>query len=163
MITFLWAQTKDGIIGNNNQLPWSIPEEMNHFKQTTLNHTILMGRKTFASMDYKPLPNRMNIILTKDTSPYKGLFMMKGLVFNDNVQSIVEEYTKQDSDELFVIGGSEVFKFFLPYVTKLIRSTIKKPYIGDVSMVKINYNEYIQTSTKDYKDFVVDTFIKKEK
>ena len=62
-IHIIWAQEKNGGIGKNGKLPWNIPEDLQNFKKITLGSTILMGRKTWDSLPFKPLPDRRNIIL----------------------------------------------------------------------------------------------------
>ena len=66
-IHLIWAQDYDGGIGKNGQLPWHIPEDLKNFKKITIDSTIIMGRKTWDSLPFKPLPNRRNIVLSKNT------------------------------------------------------------------------------------------------
>ncbi len=65
MISFLWAEDQNGLIGKENDLPWRLPADFKYFKETTMGHPIVMGRKTYESIG-KPLPGRTNIILTRD-------------------------------------------------------------------------------------------------
>ena len=63
-VHLIWAQDKNGVIGVNGQLPWHIPEDLYNFKRLTSGHPIVMGRKTWESLPFKPLPNRRNIVLS---------------------------------------------------------------------------------------------------
>ena len=65
-IHLIWAQDYDGGIGKNGQLPWYIPEDLKNFKKITLDSTIIMGRKTWDSLPFKPLPNRRNIVISRN-------------------------------------------------------------------------------------------------
>ena len=64
-ITFIWAEDKNGLIGEAGSLPWSLPADMKFFKETTMNDVVVMGRKTYESIPKRPLKNRINIVLTK--------------------------------------------------------------------------------------------------
>ena len=66
MLIAIWAQDKNGLIGKENHLPWHLPNDLRFFKETTINHTLVMGRKTFEGMGGRPLPNRQTIVLTRD-------------------------------------------------------------------------------------------------
>ena len=110
-IHLIWAQDKNGGIGYKGQLPWHIPEDLQNFKKLTLNSTILMGRKTWESLPIKPLPRRRNIVLTRK----KNLEV-------ESYQSIDECLTKltnDNTDELFIIGGSTIYNSFIDKAEQL--------------------------------------------
>ena len=110
-IHLIWAQDKNGGIGYKGQLPWHIPEDLQNFKKLTLNSTILMGRKTWESLPIKPLPKRRNIVLTRK----KNLKV-------ESYQSIDECLTKltnDNTDELFIIGGSTIYNSFIDKAEQL--------------------------------------------
>tara|TARA_X000001036_G_C20642606_1_gene791751 strand:+ start:885 stop:1367 length:483 start_codon:yes stop_codon:yes gene_type:complete len=110
-IHLIWAQDKNGGIGYKGQLPWYIPEDLQNFKKLTLNSTILMGRKTWESLPIKPLPKRRNIVLTRK----KNLEV-------ESYQSIDECLTKltnDNTDELFIIGGSTIYNSFIDKAEQL--------------------------------------------
>ena len=110
-IHLIWAQDKNGGIGYKGQLPWHIPEDLQNFKKLTLNSTILMGRKTWESLPIKPLPKRRNIVLTRK----KNLEV-------ESYQSIDECLTKltnDNTDELFIIGGSTIYNSFIDKADEL--------------------------------------------
>ena len=81
-IHLIWAQEHDGGIGKNGQLPWHIPEDLKNFKKITLNSTIVMGRKTWDSLPFKPLPKRKNIIFTKN--------IIDGVETYDNINEYIK-------------------------------------------------------------------------
>jgi dihydrofolate reductase len=114
------------LIGKNNQLPWNIKEDLTHFKETTTGHAIVMGRKTFESIG-RPLPNRINFILTRDKS--YNLEHADVKVIHD-INQLLEQY-KRSKKTLFVIGGEKVYSLFLEHCDELIVSHIMNFYYGD--------------------------------
>ena len=114
-IVIVAAFGRDHAIGQNNTLPWKIKREMQHFRRTTLNQTVLMGRKTAESIG-AALKDRKNLVLTRSgKAPYPGQIA---------VSSIEEALTKTDGDSLMVIGGAEVYELCLPLADRLIISYI---------------------------------------
>lgn len=93
-------------IGQAGQLPWRLPDDLKHFKALTLGKTVLMGRKTYASIG-RPLPQRRNLVLTRDSS-----FATSGVEVVRDLHNVLE-------DDLFVIGGGEIYALALPLATTL--------------------------------------------
>lgn len=112
MISLIWAMDENRVIGLHNQLPWRLPEDLKFFKRMTLSHPIAMGRKTYESIG-KPLPGRENIVITRDHS-----FCPEGCIIMNSIQEFIN-YANQIDDEVFVIGGAEIFKEILPEADKL--------------------------------------------
>ncbi|MDQ0215841.1 dihydrofolate reductase [Oikeobacillus pervagus] len=139
-ISFIWAMDNEGSIGKNNTLPWRLPEDLKFFKETTLGHPIVMGRKTFESIG-KPLPGRENIILTRDQN-----YQQPGCTVLHSVEDVIKLSTK--TKELFITGGAEVFGLFLPYVDRLYVTKINETFGGDTFFPTINWNEWTLTSTR---------------
>ncbi|MHB9782365.1 dihydrofolate reductase [Streptococcus sp. 10F2] len=127
-IKAIWAQDQMGLIGRDGQLPWRIPEELAHFKSTTMGQAILMGRVTFDGMGQRVLPGRISLILTRDKS-YR-VDHPDVLVFH-SVEDVLDWYQNQER-ELFIIGGREVFCVFEDYLDELIVSKIQGIFEGDV-------------------------------
>lgn len=149
MISFLWAQDENGLIGNNNDLPWRLPADLKYFKDTTMGHPIVMGRKTFESIG-KPLPGRTNVILTRDYE-YKA----EGcLVFHSKEELI--EWIEKNGSEVFITGGSEIFKLFLNEADRLYVTKIRASFDGDTYFPKIDWDKWrlksAQKGTKDEKN-----------
>lgn len=121
------AMDKNGLIGNNNQLPWSLPEDLSYFKKVTSGYPIIMGRKTYESIG-KPLPYRENIIITRDKN-----YKVDGCTIIHHVSDLDFR-----NDTGFVIGGSEIFKLFLLKINKLYITEIDCEFKGDTYFPKIN-------------------------
>jgi dihydrofolate reductase len=125
------------VIGNENKLPWNIPEDLKRFKELTSNNWIVMGRKTFDSIG-RPLPNRKNIVLSKN----KNLKIDSVEVFN-SPKEVIESYkNNSDQKDLFIIGGTYVYELFLEYSEYLFITHVDKEYSGDAFFPKIDWNEW---------------------
>ena len=107
MFSIIVAIGKNNEIGKNNKLLWHIPEDLKKFKKITSGKTVIMGRNTYESIG-KPLPNRHNIVLSKNSKLFSNNFNEK-LEICDDFFEIVEKYKNSD-EEVFIIGGSQVYK-----------------------------------------------------
>jgi dihydrofolate reductase len=135
MISFLWAEDEKGIIGNNNQLPWRLPEDLKYFKRITMGHPIVMGRKTYESIG-RPLPGRKNIILTRDEN-----FDADGcLIFKTKNELL--KWIIQCGDEVFITGGAEIFGLFMEDVNRLYITKIHEDFQGDTYFPIIDWTEW---------------------
>lgn len=135
MISYLVAMDRNRVIGKDNDLPWSLPADLAYFKKKTTGHTIVMGRKTYESIG-RPLPNRKNVILTRDKN-YS--------VANCTVIHSIEEalsLMRQENDEYFVIGGSDLFIQFLPYVERMYITLLDEEFEGDTFFPNVDMSEW---------------------
>ncbi|MBP6883628.1 MAG: dihydrofolate reductase [Candidatus Pacebacteria bacterium] len=104
MISIIAAIGKNNELGKKNTLLWNMPEDMKHFRDTTRGHTVIMGQKTFESMDSKPLPNRRNIVLTQDKA-----FNADGIEISYSLEDTLDSF-KDSEEEVFVMGGGQIYK-----------------------------------------------------
>lgn len=137
MISVIVAMSKNRVIGKDNQLPWHLPADLKFFKETTMGHAILMGRKTHEAIG-RPLPGRENVILTrqKDYHP-------EGCTVIHSVEEALERYQDQS---IFVIGGAEIIKQFLPVVDRLYLTLIDQEFEGDVFLPEFREEEWEEVS-----------------
>ncbi len=103
---------KNRAIGRNNKLLWNIPDDLKHFKKITTGHAVIMGRKTFESIG-RQLPNRANIIITRDKN-----FKADGCVISHSLDEALD-LAKQKNEEIFIIGGGQIYEQALPHADKL--------------------------------------------
>ncbi|WP_069999538.1 dihydrofolate reductase [Cellulosilyticum sp. I15G10I2] len=123
MINIIVATSKNNQIGINNQLPWHIPEDLQYFKEKTKGHMVVMGRKTYESIG-RPLPNRKNIVLTRDTT-----FKPDGVtVLHSFEQALIMCSAEHES---YIIGGGEIYELFLPFTNRLYITMVDKVIEGD--------------------------------
>lgn len=140
MIALIWAMDENGVIGNKNQLPWHLPEDLKFFKKTTMSSPIIMGRKTWDSIG-RPLPGRKNIVITRNTS-----FSCEGCEVIHSIEEL-EQY-RNDSQTVYVIGGAEIFSLVLPVADRLILTKIHAEFEGDTYFPSINWGEWKQISSE---------------
>ena len=141
IISLIVAMDKNNLIGKNNKIPWHIPGELKRFRAITMGKPIIMGRKTFESIG-KPLDGRENVVLTNNKS-----YKQTGVKIYNNISEVISDFTNYD--EIFIIGGSEIYALALPLAHKLYVTKIDKIYDGDTWFPKIRYNEWkIQESTQ---------------
>jgi dihydrofolate reductase len=127
-INMVAAIGKNRVIGKGNQLLWTIPEDLKRFKQLTTSHPVIMGRKTFdsiAAMLGKPLPNRTNIVITRDTA-----WGYDGVVVAHSLDEALAKAGELDQ-EVFVIGGAQIYEQALPYTDRLFLTLIDDEKEGD--------------------------------
>lgn len=147
MIILIAALDPKRGIGKNGTLPWQIKEDLKLFKEKTLHHTIVMGRKTYESIG-KPLPKRKNIVVTRNSN--YGVDQEVELINNFN------EYLLKhvDTDELiYIIGGAEIYRMALPYAKRLALSYVKKEYDCDTFFPEFDNNDFIEIETSDFEQF----------
>ncbi|QWC00678.1 dihydrofolate reductase [Mycoplasmatota bacterium] len=147
MITLMMAMDIHGLIGKDNDLPWHFPEDLQFFKEKTLNKKVLMGRKTFESIIArlkKPLPNRENIILTRKDYSYENTEVIHHL------ESYLNDHIKED---LFVIGGKQVFDQTLKYADRIYVTYVKHLYKGD-TFINIDYSLFNHKIIKETDDLI---------
>lgn len=141
MISAIWAMDKNGLIGDDDKLPWHYPEDLTYFREVTRGHAVLMGRKTFDSivgMIGKPLPGRHNIVLTRGGFSYPGV-----TTIND-----VQKFISENNEDLFVIGGKEVYNLTLCYCDRLYITYIDKEYKGNVYFPEFDLSNFKLISEK---------------
>ncbi|WP_453995627.1 dihydrofolate reductase [Bacillus nitroreducens] len=146
MISLLVAMDKNRLIGKDNDLPWRLPADLAYFKRVTMGHPIIMGRKTYDSIG-RPLPGRENIIVTRDTS-----YKMEGCKVIHSIDEILKLNEEHDQ-ELFVIGGAEIFKEILPYSDRLYITEIDEEFEGDTYFPAFDKSEWkVISEEKGVKD-----------
>lgn len=124
-ISIIAAIGKNRELGKDNKLLWHIPEDMKRFRKLTQGHTVIMGRKTYESIG-NPLPNRTNIIITRDHD-----FKVKGCITAHSLEEAIEIGKKYSPDEIFIIGGGQIYSQALPYTDKLYLTIVEKAYDAD--------------------------------
>jgi dihydrofolate reductase len=134
MLSILVAMDKNHIIGKDNQLPWHLPEDLAYFKRMTMGHTIIMGRKTFESIG-KPLPGRKNIVVTRNNDYHPcGCEVIHSL-------NMIQELSRKE-DEIFLIGGAELFKETLAIADRLYITKIEASFDGDTFFPEFVYSDW---------------------
>ncbi len=142
------------LIGIDDKMVWHIPEDLNFFKTTTTNKTIVMGDTTFFGIG-KPLPNRKTIILSLD----KDLkFEHQDVAICNDANELIKKYRDNKDEDIYIAGGKTVYKIFLPVANELIVSHIKKEYEGNVYFPEFDIKKFKVINTKEHQDFVVKNY-----
>jgi|SRR5690625_1204377 len=126
MISLIAAMGNNRVIGLNNDMPWHLPKDLAHFKKITTGHTIVMGRKTYESIG-RPLPNRKNIILTRQAS----LRFPEEVMTVSSLETVLKWNEENPEKEIFIIGGGNLYKQALPYADRLYLTEINEDFDGD--------------------------------
>lgn len=119
------AMAENRTIGKQNRLPWHLPADLRHFKKLTTGHPILMGRKTYESIG-KPLPNRTNIILTRNPT-----YLAPGCEIVTTLDEAMQTAKHHHATEVFVIGGAEIYRQLLPQINHLYLTIVHEQIAGD--------------------------------
>jgi dihydrofolate reductase len=142
IISFIFAASTNNIMGKDNQLPWHLPDDFAFFKKNTLNKPIIMGKKTWDSIN-QALPKRSNIILSRTmTIPPKGTFLFSSL------DSALQAFN--DVSEIMIIGGAEIFKCALAQVNRIYLTRIHATIEGDIIIPDIDFSKFQLTFEQDH-------------
>lgn len=120
MISLIAAIGKNYELGKDNKLIWNLKNDMKFFKNTTLNHTVVMGYNTYLSIG-RPLPLRRNVILVHD----KKLLNDSNLVVYDDINELIKKEFQDNDEEKFVIGGASLYKYFYNYADRMYLTLIE--------------------------------------
>lgn len=154
MFAIVVALAENNVIGDNNQLIWHLPADLQFFKKITMGKPIVMGRKTFLSIG-KPLPGRSNIVITRDKN-----FSISGLEIFHSVEEVLASFDTQQ--EVMIIGGAEIYRQFLPSVSRLYITRVHEKFSGDTFFPQFDYSEWKLISSefhaKDEKNIYDFTF-----
>ncbi len=135
-LAIIAAISDNNVIGMEGKIPWNIPEDMKRFRDLTLNHPVIMGRKTFENILNKfgkPLPERKNIVLSTALKSQEGIHIAR---------TIDEALRLTGKENSYVIGGAQIYKLFLPEADKLEITRIHGYFAGDAFFPQVNWNEW---------------------
>ena len=124
VISLVYAQSRNGVIGDGGGLPWHIPSDLKRFKETTLGKPVIMGRKTWDSLPRKPLPGRLNIVITRRSD-----FVADGATVVASVAAALQ--AAGEAPELCVIGGGQIYRQFLPLARRIYLTVVDAEVQGD--------------------------------
>lgn len=144
-ISLIVAMATNRAIGLDNKMPWHLSADLKKFKAITMGSPIVMGRKTYESIG-RPLPGRSNIIISRNLDYQQA----DCLVFNDLKTAI--EASRNDAEEIFIIGGAELYKATLPLADNLYLTLINQDFVGDTFFPEIDFEAWSEVSREDISD-----------
>lgn len=139
IISAIAALSKNKVIGRNNDLPWKLPDDMKYFMETTRGHHVVMGRRNYDSLRgrFKPLPERVNVVITRQKD-----FLADRCVVVHSMEDAIDVARRAKERECFIIGGAEIYKLSLPYVTRLYLTEIDAVVDGDTYFPEIDLRDW---------------------
>jgi dihydrofolate reductase len=140
-VTIVVAISENHAIGRDNKLLWYLPNDLKHFKQITTGHTVIMGRKTYESVG-KPLPNRRNIIITRQAISIAGCEVVNSI---DAALALCA-----DQQEVFIVGGAEIYKQAIHLTDRIYLTVVHKEFEGDSFFPEINKQEWSEVFREDH-------------
>ena len=158
-ISAIAAIGKNRELGFRGKLPWHVPEDLKHFKETTLGHPVIMGRKTFESLGIKkPLPGRLNIVITRNPD-----YAAEGALVVSSIEDAIAEARKHDQEEIFIIGGAGIFKLAMHLIDRLYLTVIGGEFEADTFFPEYGeFGKVISRKELDTDEYRV-TFLELEK
>ncbi len=136
ILSAIVAISNNNVIGKDNELPWYLPADLKYFKKITINHPVIMGRKSYEAIG-QPLPKRTNIVLTQD--PY---YLSSNILIAHSIEEALALAYDLESDEVFVIGGAMIFEICLPLLDRLYITEIHADFDGDTFFPDWNREEW---------------------
>ncbi|OWY23082.1 dihydrofolate reductase [Sphingobacteriales bacterium UPWRP_1] len=146
MISLIAAATQNRVIGKNGGLPWHLPNDMRYFKQTTLHHHVIMGRKTYSEVAVnKPLPQRTNIVITRSANT-----RFAGCLTANTLAEALQIAQNNGETEAFVIGGEQIYRLALPFAHRIYLTQIHTTLDGDAFFPEFSAEEWQLVSSQTH-------------
>ena len=152
MVRMIVAKSKNNVIGKDNKLPWSIPEELKLFKTLTTNNVVLMGRKTYESIG-KELPNRVNVVISRNK--------MDGIICFDSIEKALIQLKEDYPDKvIYVIGGEAIYEYAHDYCDEIIVSEINVEVEGDAFFNQSWLDNFYLYDSKNMGSFFYNRYVR---
>ena len=143
-ISIIVAMDANGVIGRDNALPWRLPEDLRRFKQITMGHPLVMGRRTYESIG-RPLPGRKNIVITRRSD-----FHPEGVVV---AHSLDEALALAEHEEVFIAGGGDIYRQALPLAHRMYVTAVEGTHEGDTFFPPFNSADWEMTADEPHEGF----------
>jgi dihydrofolate reductase len=154
IISIIAAMAENRVIGRENELPWDLPSEHRRFKEITMGHPIIMGRKTFESIGH-PLPGRRNIIITTQQG-----FAPEGCTVVNDLHAAIT--AGEDADEVFICGGEAVFREAMPFANRIYLTIVEEEFDGDAFFPEIP-DDFVEVERKKFDDILPYSMVRYER
>jgi len=164
MISIIVAAAKKGVIGKDGKMPWRLPAESAYFRQTTLGHPVITGRKNYEAMG-RPLPERLNVVITRQTD-YK---VPEGVIVVNSLQDALNLPQVKKESEVFIIGGAQIYHEAMPLADKLYLTDVHADIDGDTFFVynpkdwQLEWSEHHEADTENKYAFTIKRLARKNK
>lgn len=148
------ALSKNRVIGRNNTIPWHYPADMKHFRRTTKGHPVVAGRKTYESFKIRPLPGRLNFILTRNPDYTSD----EGVIICQDLDQVVATVKERSAEKLFILGGAEIYNLALPLTDEMILTHLPIEVEGDAYFPQWDEAEWEVAEERREEDLVFATY-----
>lgn len=154
MISIIAAISENNCIGKDGDLPWHIPEDLQHFKAVTSGKPVIMGRKTWESIPekYRPLPDRTNIILTRQAD----YTVPDGVLLFSNIKEAID--SQSAAEETVIIGGAQIYTMAMPKADTLYITHVHQTVDGDTFFPDIDMDSWKETKREDHQEYSFVTY-----
>ena len=141
----IYARARNGVIGKQGQLPWHLPEDLAHFKRTTLGQAVVMGRVTWESLPekFRPLPGRTNVVVSRETS-----FEATGAQVVSSLEAAMALFPT--NEVVWLIGGAQLYSQALPLVSQIVITEIDADFEGDAFAPSLSTNDWTETERSSH-------------
>jgi dihydrofolate reductase len=141
----IYARARNGVIGKQGQLPWHLPEDLAHFKRTTLGQAVVMGRVTWESLPekFRPLPGRTNVVVSRQTS-----FKATGAQVVSSLEAAMALFPT--NEVVWLIGGAQLYAQALPLVSQIVVTEIDADFEGDAFAPSLSTNDWTETERSSH-------------
>ena len=145
-ISIIVAMDQNGVIGNKDELPWRLPDDMVWFKRITMGKPVIMGRRTYESIPHKfrPLPGRHNIVVTRNPD-----YVVKGATAVSSSKAAIK--AAGTVPELVIGGGSQIYRAFLPQVNRIYLTRIHAEVAGDAFFPQITWSNWVEVYHQNHR------------
>jgi dihydrofolate reductase len=141
MISLIAAMARNRVIGQGGALPWNLPDDLQRFKRLTVGHTVIMGRRTHESIGH-PLPGRTNIVVSRQAD-----YSAPGCIVVHDLGCALRNQTS-DEDEIFIIGGAEIYRQALPIADRIYLTTVHPEICGDTRFPEFSMDEFTEIESE---------------
>ena len=153
-VIIIAALSKNQVIGRDNGIPWHYPADMKHFRRTTRGHPVVAGRKTYESFQVRPLPHRLNLVLTRNPAYQAD----EGAIACQDLSQVLTTAQNHGAEKLFVLGGAEIYTLSLPLADEMILTHLPITVTGDAHFPEWDRNEWDLAEEKRESDLVFATY-----
>ena len=147
ILSLIVAASENNVIGKDNKLPWHLPDDLKRFKALTRGKAVIMGRKTFESIGH-PLPDRLNIVVSRHLEVAPDHCALAHSLSDALEQA--NERTSERANEVFVIGGAELFGLALPLIDRLYLTRVHAKIDGDVFFPSLDFSEWREIAREEH-------------
>lgn len=148
IISLVAAASANNVIGKDNQLLWHLPNDLKFFKNTTWGMPVIMGRKTFESVNQQPLRGRFNIVISRSPQAIENYANLKTA---SSLQHALAIAGTTDAKEVFIVGGGQIYEEALSIANKIYLTRVHAQIEGDVFFPAINSNDWTQIANTDFR------------